>query len=166
MTRMKVEPAQRKPSGQPGAGRSPLTGIAEDCLGVRIRLLNRTVTRIYDAALRPHGLTAAQLNLLALLASLESARAGEVADFLSMEISTLRRNAHLMEREGWVTVQPAERGNGRVLGLTKAGADKLEDAIPAWRQAQKEARSLLGEDGANLIRKLVNGIWAEQANTK
>jgi DNA-binding MarR family transcriptional regulator len=164
-TRMKAGPQQRKPRDRPGTLRSPLAGIAEDCLGVRIRLLNRAVTRIYDAALRPHGLTAAQLNLLALLASVESARAGEVADFLSMEISTLSRNAHLMEREGWVTVQRAERGNGRVLSLTNAGADKLEAAIPSWQQAQSEARSLLGDDGADLIRALVNGIWAKPATS-
>jgi DNA-binding MarR family transcriptional regulator len=139
-----------------------LNEIARDCLGVRIRLLNRTMTRIYDAALRPHGLTAAQLNLLAAIENVEPARAGGLADLLSMEISTLSRNARLMEREGWVTVEPAERGNGRIIRLTKAGRRKIEEATPAWREAQEEARSLLGKDGASLVRDLVDGIWAEQ----
>jgi DNA-binding MarR family transcriptional regulator len=162
MTRTKPEPEQRKPRHREGRRRIVLNEIGKDCLGVRIRLLNRTVTRIYDAALRPHALTAAQLNLLAAIESLEPARAGELADLLSMEISTLSRNAHLMEREGWVTIERAGRGNGRVLRLTRAGARKLEAATPAWRHAQKQARSLLGDDGASLIRDLVDGIWAEQ----
>jgi DNA-binding MarR family transcriptional regulator len=162
MTRTKADPEQAKPHARQGGRRIVLNEIGKDCLGVRIRLLNRTVTRIYDAALRSHGLTAAQLNLLAAIDSLEPARAGELADLLSMEISTLSRNAHLMEREGWVTIEPAERGNGRVLHLAKAGARKLEEATPAWRRAQKEARSLLGNDGASVIRDLVDGIWAER----
>jgi hypothetical protein len=49
-----------------------------------------------------------------------------------------------------------------LLRLTKQGARKLDEATPAWRQAQEEARSLLGKDGANLIRKLVDGIWVER----
>jgi DNA-binding MarR family transcriptional regulator len=144
---------------------APLNEIARDCLGVRVRLLNRTMTRIYDAALRPHGLTAAQLNLLASIQNLEPARASKIADLLSMEISTLSRNAHLMQRRGWLTIEPAERGNSRLLRLTKQGARKLDEATPAWRQAQQEASSVLGKDGAALIRKLVDGIWAEQDRT-
>jgi DNA-binding MarR family transcriptional regulator len=162
MTRTEAEPDQGKPRDREGGRPIALNEIGKDCLGVRIRLLNRTVTRIYDAALRPHGLTAAQLNLLAAIDSLERAPAGELADVLSMEISTLSRNAHLMEREGWVTIERAKRGNGRVLRLTTAGSRKLDEATPAWRHAQKEARKLLGKDGSRLIRDLVDGIWAEQ----
>jgi DNA-binding MarR family transcriptional regulator len=136
--------------------------IASECLGVRVRLLNRTITRIYDASLRPHGLTATQLNLLASIQNLEPAQAGEIARLLSMEISTLSRNAHLMERAGWLTIEPAEHGNGRLLRLTKEGASKIDEAIPAWRQAQEETKALLGNKGASLIRELVDGIWAER----
>jgi DNA-binding MarR family transcriptional regulator len=67
-----------------------------------------------------------------------------------MEISTLSRNAHLMQRQGWVTIEPAGRGTACLLRLTKQGARKLDEATPAWRQAQQNARSLLGKDGANL----------------
>ena len=137
--------------------------ISSECLGVRVRLLNRTLTRIYDGVLRRHGLTAAQLMLLASIEGLEPVRAGDVADALSMEISTLSRNAHLMERRGWLDIEPADRGNGRLLRLTKAGARKVEEATPAWRQAQEEAKALLGSNGASLIRDLVDRLWAEQS---
>lgn len=136
--------------------------MVRDCLAVRLRLLNRTVTRIYDAALRPHELTPPQLHLLSAIQSLEPARSGEVADLLSLEISTLSRNAHLMEQRGWITVKRADRGNARILALTKTGERKLTEATPAWRRAQKEARGLLGDDGADLIKGLVDGLWAER----
>ena len=37
--------------------------IAGECLAVRVRLLNRTITGIYDEALRPLGMTVGQLNM-------------------------------------------------------------------------------------------------------
>jgi DNA-binding MarR family transcriptional regulator len=120
--------------------------------------LSRTVTRIYDKSLRPHGLTASQLNLLALIPPDAPARSEEVAGLLSMEISTLSRNAHLMERRGWITVTRAERGNGRMLQLTNSGKRKLTEAIPAWREAQEEATSLLGAEGTRDIKGLVDDL--------
>jgi DNA-binding MarR family transcriptional regulator len=158
MSRTKSPP--REPASdrkEPERPRLVPNEIGRECLGVRVRALSRTITRIYDRSLRPHGLTASQLNLLALIPSGEPARSGDVADLLSMEISTLSRNAHLMERQGWITVKRAERGNGRTLQLTTAGERKLAEAIPAWREAQKEARSFLGADGARTVKGLVDG---------
>jgi DNA-binding MarR family transcriptional regulator len=57
-----------------------------------------------------------------------SAPAGRVAELLGMEISTLSRNARIMKDEGWVSIAQAERGNGRILTLTVAGAEKLRES--------------------------------------
>jgi DNA-binding MarR family transcriptional regulator len=140
--------------------------IGRDCLAVRVRLLNRAVTRIYDAALRAHGLTIAQLNLLTSIANRQPAPAGEVARLLSMEISTLSRNARLLENEGLVQIGPAEHGNGRMLSLTDTGVEKLADLRPAWRTAQQQARELLGDDAARSIKQLVDQMFAEQLTTE
>lgn len=133
--------------------------MAEECLAVRIRLLSRRLSRIYDGALRPLGLTVAQLNLLSVIEVLGTARAGRVAELLAMEISTLSRNACIMEKEGWITIERAERGNGRILRLTPAGLDKLGEAKPAWDQAQLEARELLGDEGVLELKRLGDGVW-------
>jgi DNA-binding MarR family transcriptional regulator len=135
--------------------------IGRDCLAVRVRLLSRTITRIYDSALRPHGVTIAQVNLLASIANFQPVPSGKLADALSMEISTLSRNVALMEREGWVGVLKADRGNGRFLRLTEAGTAKLDELKPAWSAAQKEAAALLGPDATRSIMKLVDDVLAE-----
>ena len=44
--------------------------IAADCLAARVRLLSRTITGIYDEALRPLGVTVGQLNILVTVAKL------------------------------------------------------------------------------------------------
>ena len=134
-----------------GARSSAAAEIGRDCLAVRLRVLNRRITRLYDTALRPHGLTIAQLNLLTSIANAQPVRAGRLAVTLSMEISTLSRNVHLMGREGWIEVAHTERGNGRLLTLTPAGAAKLDELEPSWRDAQRRARELLGEDAVASI---------------
>jgi len=126
-------------------------------------MLSRTITRVYDAALRPHGLTISQLGILSVLDNLQPAPSNKVAAYLSMEISTLSRNARLMESEGWITIEPSERGNGRVLSLTADGASRLAQATPAWAQAQAEASALLGAEDAGAITRLVDRVWARQA---
>jgi hypothetical protein len=42
--------------------------IASQCLAVRVRRLERVISRIYDATLAEHGINIAQLNLLAAIA--------------------------------------------------------------------------------------------------
>ncbi len=136
--------------------------IGRDCLAVRVRLLNRAITRIYDAALRPCGLTIAQLNLLTSIANRQPVPAGEIAQLLSMEISTLSRNARLLQDEGLVQIDHAEHGNGRMLTLTDAGVERLAELLPAWRTAQRQAQELLGDDAARSIKQLVDRMFTEQ----
>ena len=52
--------------------------IARECLVVRLRMLNRVVTNIYDEALRPLGVKASQLNILVVTARLGLARPADV----------------------------------------------------------------------------------------
>jgi DNA-binding MarR family transcriptional regulator len=145
----------------PRSGSRVAREIGRDCLAVRVRLLSRAVTRIYDTMLRPHGLTVAQLNLLASIAARQPAPAGEVAQLLSMDISTLSRNARLLQYEGLVAIARAKRGNGRVLTVTGAGADKLAQLHPGWREAQQRAHELLGSDVATSIKQRVDHLLAE-----
>ena len=48
--------------------------ISKTCIAVRLRLLNRVVTKFYDDALRPLGLKVSQLNILIVTARLGLAR--------------------------------------------------------------------------------------------
>ena len=41
-----------------------LDRVAGECIAVRVRLINRVITALYDAALRPHGVRVSQGNIL------------------------------------------------------------------------------------------------------
>lgn len=104
------------------------------CLAARRRA--RSITRLYEQYLRPHGLRATQFSILAALALKGPTPTGELAELLGLERTTLTRSAALLVRNGWVEAAPSEDARERRLQLTPSGRRKLEEAFPAWKEAQ------------------------------
>src|SRR5262249_30692717 len=110
--------------------------IAQQCIAVRLRMLSRAVTRIYNQPLRPYGLTVSQMNILVAIACLGEARQQDVCQSLHLEKSTLSRDVVRMRSQGWLDAVPGEDGRTILLRITPAGKRLVEHAIPAWQQAQ------------------------------
>lgn len=108
----------------------------KECHCLAARRYARVITRLYEQKLRPHGLRATQFSILAALALKGPTPIGELADFLVLERTTLSRSAALLQRRGWVEIAPAQDARERPLRLTSAGRRKLEEAFPAWKEAQ------------------------------
>jgi DNA-binding MarR family transcriptional regulator len=125
--------------------------IAKTCIAVRLRLVNRVVTNYYDEALRPLGLKVSQLNILIVTAKLGLARPAQVCDILQLDTSTLSRNVERMRAHGWLEVVPDEDARTQPFRLTAQGKRLIEKAIPAWEEAQRHAKELLGDDGIALL---------------
>jgi DNA-binding MarR family transcriptional regulator len=125
--------------------------IARNCIAVRLRLLNRVVTNLYDDALRPLGLKVSQLNLLVVAAQLGLARPADVCRLLQLDASTLSRNVERVRARGWLEVVPGEDAREQPFRLTAKGKALLERAAPAWEQAQRQAGELLGKEGVALL---------------
>lgn len=119
--------------------------IASQCLAVRMRMLNRVVTNLYDEALRPLELKASQMNILVAAAKMGIARPAQVCERLHLDASTLSRNVERMKKRGWVEVVPAEDGRAQPFRVTKEGRHLIELAFPAWQTAQRKAKAILGD---------------------
>jgi DNA-binding MarR family transcriptional regulator len=136
------------------SGTKELRGVAREigrqCLARRARVLSRKLTRIYDDALRPVGLTSSQLNILVAIAANPGARAADLHRRLELEQSSFSRNAALMEERGWIAKRPIDGDRGQELSLTRRGSALLADALPPWRSAQREAKRILGSDAQTL----------------
>lgn len=127
--------------------------IAKTCIAVRLRLLNRVITGIYDSALRDLGVKISQLNILVVAAKLGIARPAQVCEILQLDTSTLSRNVERMKAKGWLRVVPDEDARAQPFELTAQGRKLLERAIPAWEEAQKVASELLGESGLEVLNR-------------
>src|SRR5687767_7150337 len=119
--------------------------IAGECVAVRLRMLNRVVTNIYDDALRPLDLKVSQMNILVAAAKMGTARPSEVCAYLHLDVSTLSRNVERMKARGWLEVVPDEDGRSQPFQLAPQGWKLLEKAVPAWGEAQQEVKRLLGD---------------------
>jgi DNA-binding MarR family transcriptional regulator len=139
---------------------SSIDAIARNCIAVRLRLLNRVVTNLYDDALRPLGLKVSQLNVLVVTAKLGLARPAQVCDLLQLDTSTLSRNVKPLQSHGWLEVVPDEDARAQPFRLTLQGKRLIEKAAPAWEQAQRQAQELLGEDGVALLTRAAGKLGA------
>src|SRR3954468_12155827 len=119
--------------------------IAGECVAVRLRLLNRVITNIYDDALRPLDLKVSQMNVLVAAAKMGTVRPLQVCEYLHLDVSTLSRNVERMKARGWLEVVPQKDGRSQPFHLTPQGRELLQKAIPAWSEAQQQVKMLLGE---------------------
>src|SRR5262245_15118859 len=105
---------------KPSRKRSVAERIAEECLAVRSRALNRALSALYDGALRPLGLRVGQLNLLVAIARMGTARPSDLCRVLYMEKSTLSRDLEVLRRNAWLIVDESG-GRARPLRISPAG---------------------------------------------
>jgi DNA-binding MarR family transcriptional regulator len=146
-----------------GSGTS-IDTISKTCIAVRLRLLNRVVTNLYDDALRPIGLKVSQLNILIVAARLGLARPGQVCGILQLDASTLSRNVERMRAHGWLEIVPEEDARSQPFRLTAQGRRLIEKAAPAWEKAQRQAAELLGDAGVGLLDKAAKKIGLAPAD--
>lgn len=115
--------------------------VAGQCIARRVRRLARLVTRVYDDAMRPHGLTVAQFGILSALLRNGPVSPATLGRLLDLEKSTVSRNVARMAEHGWLAVEGD--GRGLELRVLAAGRRVFERAHPAWQAAQAEASSLM-----------------------
>ena len=140
-------------------GPTPTDVIARKCIAVRLRLLNRVVTNLYDDALRPLGLKVSQMNILVVAAKLGLARYAEVCEILQLDTSTLSRNVERMRQQGWLHERPGPDGRAVLLATTARGRALLIRAMPLWEDAQEQVCKLLGESGAASVARLAQPFF-------
>ena len=130
----------------PSTAKSEAAEIAQDCLASRTRRLDRLMARIYDGALRGHGVTGPQLELLVAIQLAGPTTAAWVGRRLELEKSTVSRNLARLLAAGLVEANAERR-----LQVTAAGTALIRVCHPLWRRAQKQAEAALGARVARLL---------------
>src|SRR5262249_28963115 len=143
---------------------SSIDTIASKCIAVRLRLLNRVVTNLYDDALRPLGLKVSQLNILVVTAKLGLARPAQVCAILQLDPSTLSRNVKPLQAHGWLEVVPVEDARAQPFRLTPRGRRLIDKAVPAWEAAQRRAAELRGDEGVNSLDQAARKLGGPRAD--
>lgn len=124
---------------------TPEGAPAFPCVCAAIRRAGRTITRRYDAILKPVGLKITQFSMLANIGRNPGISVSRLAELLLMDQTTVTRNLGVLEKAGYVQLlqTDADRRSKRV-EITAAGRDKMAQARPYWQQAQREIEGELG----------------------
>jgi DNA-binding MarR family transcriptional regulator len=123
-----------------------LREAARACACANLRKAARAVTQVFDEALAPSGLRATQFTLLVTNRLTGASTINELAEKMAMDRTTLSRNLKPLMRSGLLEVRPGEDGRTRLVRITPAGEQALEEAYPFWKRAQQQTVSALGEE--------------------
>lgn len=126
--------------------------VLSQCVGARLRTLNRVVTRIYDDQLRPLGIRFSQMNVLMLIVGRGPMTPADIGAVLGLEKSTLSRNLRVLEDQGWIARRPDGSGVGAKLEATALGRETIVEAEVLWQAGQQAALDLLGKSQCAGIR--------------
>lgn len=130
--------------------------VRDRCLCLAVQRAARALSRRFDDALRPAGLTNGQFSLLMSLNRPEPPLMREVAGLLAMDRTTLTAALKPLERRGLVTISVnKEDRRGRRIALTAAGKKSLARALPFWERTIDEIER--GLPDPDFLRQ---GLWA------
>jgi DNA-binding MarR family transcriptional regulator len=111
------------------------------CACASARHIARTLTQLYDGALRESGLEAPQFALLMTLEHAGPCTQAALAEAHALDKTTVSRNVRWLERQGWIATSVGADRRSRQLTLTTAGRRRLAAAKPKWRAAQDRLRA-------------------------
>ena len=120
------------PAKQQMKGEMPETA----CISAALRRTANLVTRVYNAYLAPSGLEVTQYSILRKIQSGKAGSASELAELVGVERSTLARTLERLVSAGLVSTLTGEGRRVRH-DLTPAGEQKIDAALPLWREAQQ-----------------------------
>jgi DNA-binding MarR family transcriptional regulator len=123
--------------------------VRDTCLCLHAQRAARALSRRFDEALRPVGITSGQFSLLNALNRPRPPSVGPVAQLLAMDRTTLTAALKPLERDGLVAISrdPEDRRN-RLLLLTEKGREVLSSAVPIWRDLHAALEAGLPEPEA------------------
>ncbi|MCZ6689502.1 MAG: MarR family winged helix-turn-helix transcriptional regulator [Planctomycetota bacterium] len=118
--------------------------IGPACACFNIRRAARAITQFYDEVLRPTGLGANQLSLMAVVSQLGPLTVNRLAEAALMDRTTVTRNLKPLANQDLLRIYPGEDRREREVSLTRKGKGVLTRAYPLWKRAQARMMKGLG----------------------
>src|SRR5271165_476630 len=113
------------------------------CYCAAVRSAAPKTTALYDAALRPAGVTLAQYSLLRKIERAGTVSLTELGRLAELDRSTVGRNVKVLEQLRLVRLTSARDQREAAVRLAPAGGEALRRAAPLWEKAQSRVEALL-----------------------
>jgi DNA-binding MarR family transcriptional regulator len=144
-----------------GSGTGPiLPPDRETCVCSALRAASRHVSRMYDDALAPLGLTITGYFLLARVDALAAPSMNELAESAQMDRSTLSRNLKPLLDAKFIAAAAGDDRRRKEFSLTAKGRTRLAAAYPRWRDAQLRFKRVYGASESQALTALLGRALA------
>lgn len=138
---------------------------ADGCTCFRVRRLARRVTKIYEEALAPTGLSVTQYTILSMLRHVGPMSMSELSHRLGMDRTTLTRTLRPLESMGHLSNTPEADRRQRRIALTEEGKMALRTASPAWKRAQASVFAILGDSDTVVLNDTLDRAYVRLPET-
>src|SRR6476660_4397663 len=136
---------------------------SEECNCLALRAATRHVTQFYDQVMAATGRRTTHFSILAKLKRKGPLTINALAEDMVMDRTTLGRNVLPLQRDGLITIKSASSDRrAKELRLTKAGGNRLQQALERWSQAQARFEAAFGEKRAADLRELLRTAAASE----
>jgi DNA-binding MarR family transcriptional regulator len=119
--------------------------VETTCVCTTLRMVTRSVSRLYDHALSQGGLRATGFAILSVLAAEGPMPVSELAGRLAMDRTTCTREVAPLVSAGLVEIAAGSDRRRRLPRLTSLGERKRSQAHQAWEQVQQAVADEYGD---------------------
>lgn len=119
--------------------------VHSPCFCINYRRAANTLTKYYDAAFAPIGLTGNQFFLLNSIQQLGSCNKSELAQYTSLDRTTIIRNLNTLEKKELVEPAPGASRRSSAIQLSETGNKAFMAGLGIWQKLQEEVQQVLGE---------------------
>jgi DNA-binding MarR family transcriptional regulator len=134
------------------------------CLCASLRRASRSLTQLYEEALRPVGLRSSQFTILQFLSLAGEVSQGEMGNMLAMDSTTLTRTLAIMSRHGWIARRAGEDRRVTRIRLSSGGKAVFARAVPYWEDVQARVKKKLGAGQWDGLMSASNDVTRMVAN--
>jgi MarR family transcriptional regulator, transcriptional regulator for hemolysin len=141
------------------AHRLPRPREPEAFVGFWINLASRTIVRVLDARLRPHGFATSYLPVLRALAQGGSLSQKDLARLARVEQPTMAEMLARMERDGLVQREPnPDDKRGSLTSLTRSARTRFPKARETIVESEREAMAGFSDQERALLVELLQRV--------
>lgn len=128
------------------------------CYCTTMRKAARRLTAIYDEALKPAGISLAQLSLMRNIARSGTISVGDLGRLMELDRSTIGRNVRVLVKAGMARFVASDDNRETMVAISDEGHRVLDEAAPLWEAAQRSVEAKLGLDSAEGLLEMVEQL--------
>lgn len=128
------------------------------CACMAMRNASRTITRIYDQALKPSGIKVTQFSILMSIKTHGPVNISTLAKLQNLDRTTLVRNLKPLEDAELLESAPSKDPRERQVRITDHGLQTIKTALPHWKAIQREIGNKLNQEQMSLLESFAKSL--------